>query len=494
VANAVLDRLRAEVTELVESHGQARGIGEFSRYASDPAGFFRDVLHCDPWSKQVEMGELVRDNPRTLVLSANGIGKDWCFARLALWWVYACRGFVILTGTTERTVRFVLMRELRRAFAGAPDLPGELFGLELRVDEETGIVAFTSGDNADRFQGIHHPRLLILATEAQGLSQEIFDAMAACATAPENRVCVYGNPTRIGPFYQAAQSGAWRTLSIPATEHPNVVNGTNEIPGGVSREWVEGIRAEYGETSPFYVSRVLARFPTEGSVNSLIRSDWLEPAYLRWEQGGLRPTTRGPVVGLDVARSLDRDESVAAVAQGTRLHRLVAWHSRDLTDTADRAIRVAREAWIEWQRLSHGADELSTITAPPVPILVDAPGVGSGAHDEIKRRRHPCSEWWGWRPSVDPLRHLNMRADAFMRVRELLRDGTLALPRDPALREELLAIEISEDVKGRVVIASKELIRAALGKSPDRLDACTLAIWSSAPDPRQEWRAVKVRW
>jgi hypothetical protein len=87
-----------------------------TRYDHDPTGFMRDVLHCEPWSAQVEMSERVRDHARVCVVTANGLGKDWVTARIALWWVYARRGFVILTGPGERQVKQILMREIRRAF------------------------------------------------------------------------------------------------------------------------------------------------------------------------------------------------------------------------------------------------------------------------------------------------------------------------------------------------------------------------------------------
>jgi hypothetical protein len=97
-----LKQLRGEVGELVARHDQAQSITDYTKYADDPEGFLRDVLRCETvWSKQVEMLERVRDNPRTLVMSANSIGKDWLVARMALWWVYTRRGFVIFTSVAD---------------------------------------------------------------------------------------------------------------------------------------------------------------------------------------------------------------------------------------------------------------------------------------------------------------------------------------------------------------------------------------------------------
>ncbi len=49
-----------------------------------------------------------------MVRSANGCGKDWLAARLALWWVYARQGLVLLTGPTERQVVEIVMGEVAR--------------------------------------------------------------------------------------------------------------------------------------------------------------------------------------------------------------------------------------------------------------------------------------------------------------------------------------------------------------------------------------------
>lgn len=41
----------------------------------DPVGFCRTVLRFEPWSKQREIIESVRDNRRTAVRSAHGSGR-----------------------------------------------------------------------------------------------------------------------------------------------------------------------------------------------------------------------------------------------------------------------------------------------------------------------------------------------------------------------------------------------------------------------------------
>ena len=48
----------------------------------DPVGFCRTVLRFEPWSKQREILESVRDNRRTAVRSAHGVGKTAVAARM----------------------------------------------------------------------------------------------------------------------------------------------------------------------------------------------------------------------------------------------------------------------------------------------------------------------------------------------------------------------------------------------------------------------------
>jgi hypothetical protein len=489
--------LEHDAAELLEVH---RGEGhDFSRYSADPSGFLRDVLRCEPWEMQRVMAESVRDNPRTVVVAAASIGKDWLAARVALWWVFALRGLVILTGPTERQVKHILMREVRRAFSRAPELAGELFAMELRAADETGILAFTS-DNADRLTGFHHPRLLVMVTEAQGVADEAHEAAAACATGPGNRLFIYGNPLHSrGEFYRIARSDAWHTVVVPAAVHPNLVEGRDVIPGAVSREWVDAMRAEYGADSNFFRSRVDAAFPDGAGIDALLRRSWIDDAVAR--HANLVFTARPqPVVGLDVARSLDRDASVAAVVQGSSVHALVAWRSRDLVDTAERVAHVADRAVIDWgaslagSRVAAPADVgrgalndphrlrqwLDAAGMPMLEIFVDAPGVGSGVCDELLRLRRPVREYWSWRPALDDQRFANRRAEDHWRLRTMLEAGVAALPNDEQLIEELCAIEWSTDSRGRILIASKDDLRRQLRRSPDRCDAATIGLAGAA--------------
>jgi len=110
--------------------------------------------------------------PLVCVVGANGVGKDWLLARLALWWAYAKGGLVLITAPTERQAREVLFGEIRRAWhrAGEDELPGELFTSNLRLgpDRSGGIIGMTS-TAASRLTGFHGERVLGVLSEAPAL-------------------------------------------------------------------------------------------------------------------------------------------------------------------------------------------------------------------------------------------------------------------------------------------------------------------------------------
>ncbi len=192
---AALERIGRDLGDLLARHERGRDLSEFGRYAEDPVGFIREVLHGEPWSRQVEITEAVKGSPLVVVRSAQAVGKDWVAARLALWWVYARGGLVLLTGPTERQVREVVMGEVARAFGRAKDLPGEMFQMALRLgrEEKAGIIAFTSTE-ASKLTGFHAPLVMALLTEAQGCEGFAWEGLLACATGAEDRILAIGNP------------------------------------------------------------------------------------------------------------------------------------------------------------------------------------------------------------------------------------------------------------------------------------------------------------
>jgi len=481
VYTTTLRRLETDLGDLIARHERARDLRDFSRYRENPVRFIREVLKGEPWDRQGEIAEAVRDESLVVVRSANACGKDWVAAHLALWWVFARRGLVLLTGPTERQVIEIVMGEVGRAFGKAKDLPGELYRTALRLgrEEHAGILAFTSTE-ASKLTGFHAPRVMAILTEAQGCEDFAWEGLLACATGSEDRVLAVGNPLRpSGRFYTVSRPrSGWRAIRIGASEHPNLTEARTVIPGGPSADFCERIAREYGRDSGIYQSRVEGEFPDAGE-DSLIRRSWIDAASDRWKQ--MEAEAEGElVIGVDPAR-FGPDQTVVAVRRGNVLLELVAWGQCDLAESVERVRGELERAGVKpgsgcgvpvtwadpWssRRRRHAVGR----------VVVDEVGVGAGVADRLSELGYNVEPFNGGRSPRDGDRFLNRRAEAYWHLRDLLERGEIALPADEALADELLAQVWRPTSDGKVMLEPKEALRGRIGRSPDRADAVVMA-------------------
>ncbi len=478
-----IERLGRDLGDLLARHERGRSLEEFTIYANDPIGFIREVLHGKPWKRQEEIAEAVRDSPLTVVRSCNGAGKDWLAGRLALWWVYARGGLALITGPTERQVREVVMGEVARAFRKAEDLPGDLYQMALRLGREhrTGILSFTSTE-ASRLTGFHAPRVMAILTEAQGCEDFAWEGLLACATGAQDRVLAVGNPlVPSGRFFEVSRSPGWRSIRIPATDHPNLLEGREVIPGGVTLEFAERMAAEYGEESGVYRARVAGEFPDE-SEDALCARSWIDAAVERWESGRLEQEAQGApwVLSLDPAR-YGPDASVLVALQGPILREIRRWTKKGLSESTGRLLTALDEV-------------LAKPDSAEVYVVVDEPGIGGGIIDRLQEQGIPVTAYNGGRKAElvpNPERFVNRRAAAFWTLRRRLEDGTLALPPDDELADELTSIRWKVQSDGKIAIELKDRVRQRLGRSPDKADALAAAVWVQlAAQAAEPWSEV----
>src|SRR5215831_7226662 len=84
------------------------------KYARNPSAFFREILGVEPWSRQVDILEAIRDHDRVAVCSGHKVSKSHSAAGIALWFYCSFKDArVVLTSTTARQVDQILWRELR---------------------------------------------------------------------------------------------------------------------------------------------------------------------------------------------------------------------------------------------------------------------------------------------------------------------------------------------------------------------------------------------
>jgi phage terminase large subunit len=450
-----------------------------NRSRQDPVWFVREVLQAEPWSKQVEILESIRDHPRTAVRSCHGVGKSFTAGQAILWFLFSLPSIVLSTAPTWRQVEKLVWKEVRASYARAKiPLGGTLLPAspELHVVRDQWYATGLSTNDPDRFQGYHEKHILVIVDEAAGVPEPIHEAIEGVLTSEHARLLLLGNPTAIGgTFHKAFTTPGWRTIHVGAFDTPNftafgiteedIADGswkqkiTGELPNPklITPNWVADKYRSWGPDSPAYQARVMGNFPTSGD-DTLIPLAWIEAAMARWED---EPEGEPVEIGADIAR-FGSDKTVFAPRRGHKVLPLTKYSKQDTMETAGQLVIAHRET-------------LATS------IKVDVIGIGAGVYDRAKELKLPVSAINVAESAQEPERFLNLRSELWWNLRELLdpnpamNPNPVALPPDDELLADLSSVKYRIDSRGRIVVEPKEETKKRLGRSPDRADAVILA-------------------
>ena len=436
--------------------------------ANDPVRFATEILHFQPWTKQAEILESVRDHPKTAVRSANGVGKTAIAAQAVLWFLLAYPDSrVITTATTFGQVRNTIWPEIHKALAKAP---AGLYKSASLTRLDMGLNWFAVGlstDEPERFAGHHAPHLLLVVDEASGVAEDIFEASAGFMTSAGGRVLLISNPTRpSGTFYRAfhAERESWNCISISAFDSPNL---TGEVVSPATaaalttRAWVEEKARDWGEDSPLYQVRVLGNFPTR-SDEQVIDLARIEAAFARTDVVPPRSISE-VVIACDPARH-GSDETVIVVREGNCARIVRAYQGRDTTYTAGAIMDAKREL------SARGMDCV---------VVVDEPGIGGPLIDQLRAQGVRAQAFNGGGRPHDPSLFVNRRSEQWFMFGAVLDD--LNIEPDEQLAADLVAPKYDYDIKMRKVVEQKKVTKKRLGRSPDRADAMLMAFAGGAP-------------
>ncbi len=446
------------------------------RHFFDPALWVREVLGHEPWQKQVEILESVRDNKVTAVKSCHAAGKSHVAACAALWFLYTHpRSLVITTAPTDRQVTGILWKEIRTSHQRAKvPLQGNCLNQELKLENDWWAVGFTAPEySADKFQGFHAVYILVIADEASGISEDIFDAIDGVLTSDESRLLMIGNPTNpAGRFFKEFAGGMGASkISISAFDTPNFtryglaeqdildgtwkekVTGPLPAPYLVTPGWVADRVKRWGPESPLYKSKVLAQFPLSGA-DTLIPLHHIEAAIERTIEPG------PPVeLGVDVAR-FGSDETVIFCRYGNhaRIHKVLPMS--DTMETAGAVIQAIRETGATLAK-------------------IDSIGIGAGVFDRLNEQGIPVQEMQSGMAAKDKERFANARAEWWGELRTRFEEGEIDIPDDETLVSQLSAIRYKVNSRGQIQIESKDDMKRRGMASPDRADALMLVFGCS---------------
>ena len=479
-----------------------RSVSSGRQYTADPLGYAKSVLGVTWWAKQQEIALSVRDNPRTLVKAAFGVGKTHVSGGLVNWFFDTFPGSVIPTlAPTGHQVKDLLWKEIRVQRRTPP--PCDVLQLRDPNNPDHYAVGFSPKKDvasdelgAQAAQGFHAEHLLFVMDEAAGVREEIWQAVEGVAVGGHNRVLAIGNPlVASGPFFEAARSGRWNVVTVSALEHPNIIAGLagkpEPYPGAVSLAWLldrleDPYWVEVSDPSavnafefppgsgnwysplPIGEAKILGLFPSMATTTvwSMTQLELARQRNLSWAD-------EDPLeFGLDVARFGD-DMTVLHCRRGpcSLAHR--GWKHQDNMSIAGLVKNMVLDIWDHYDK-------------PRVIIRVDTSGGhGTGPADALRETLVGLEiirivDVSASEAADEPEKYINRRSELWFAAAERGRQGNLDLSRldrrvADVLIAQLTAPKFKYDSQGRRVVEGKDETKRRIRRSPDDADAFNLA-------------------
>ena len=218
-----------------------------------------------PTPDQCAILKSVAEHDRVIVRSGNALGKSHLLVRLAVWHLLRPGSTTIITAPEARVLKLSIMPRVN-ALAAKLGIPGRL-KQTIRPDENSDEwqLASYSSDTAEGSSGVHPSgSFLIIVDEAQGTTPTLYAALEGMASAKGNKILMLGNPIHLeGPFFDICMddNNSWQKHRLSALEHPNCIHGRTIYRDAIDRDWVAARKAEWGEGSDNWRTRVLGDFP-----------------------------------------------------------------------------------------------------------------------------------------------------------------------------------------------------------------------------------------
>jgi hypothetical protein len=435
-----------------------------AKYYDDRVAFFKEVMgvaKLEVWQER-ELRALDEGIKRLSIRSGHGVGKTMFLAGIILHFLLTrtpCKIAVTAPSATQlfdalaSEVRMWLKRIEANQPAFASILECQAERVFLKGSPEAGFCTYRTSrkESPEALQGIHADHVLLVADEASGVDDNVYEAASGSMSTRGAITVLAGNPTRgNGFFYQTHTKlrSHWRATRVTGFE------STRVDPTYIDEERL------FGETSNRYRVRVLAEFPT-GDDDTLIARSLVEAAQKRQITA---PRSEPIFWGIDVARSLTRDKSSLAKRKGpVVLEKVKRWQF-------DNTMKLCGVIMAEYD----GTPEKDR----PQSIFVDVIGVGGGVVDRLRELNLPVVGINVGESSSVLQRASRLRDELWLNCRDWFMTNVVQFPADdPDTVEELVSVLVDYQSNGNAKVESKDDMKARGvldGRSPDGADAVNL--------------------
>lgn len=426
------------------------------RYARAPVAFVREVLGAEPDPWQLEaLRALSRGETRLSIRSGHGVGKSTFASWVIIWFVCTRAPHKVgVTAPSAPQLFDALWAEMKSWLTRLPEAWRDLFDVTsdrvtLKADPDGCFVTARTArpDKPEALAGLHSLHLLFVVDEASGVDEAVFESAGGSMSTAGAITVLLGNPTRsTGHFWRThnLERERWWTWRVSSADSPRV-----------TKDYVEEVRNRWGEASNQYRVRVLGEFPLADD-DTVIPGVLVDEAMAR----SAIPDATAELWGVDVAR-FGSDASVLIKRRGWIVPEMPRrWRGIDLMALAG-AIKAEYD-------ITKGSG------SRPALIVVDSIGLGAGVVDRLAEQHVPVVGVNVAEAASAAGRFARLRDELWIRAREWLESKRCQLPRDDALRADLVAPRMKYLSDGKLQVESKVALRSRGFASPDSADAFCL--------------------
>lgn len=514
--------------------------------------FTEEVLNVRLSATQKRIIRAVTNNPRTLIISGNGVGKSYAVACLIIAFTMTNLDSTVLgTSGSYSQFRDTMWRPLRKVYKRAKRnvrMPGQLRRgnpPRLEIDEDWYAKAVSPRDPGD-LEGRHDDTVLVVIEEADKryITDEHFDSAGSSVTDLNDRVVAIANPPddETNIVYRKKQADRWHTVQFSSFESHNVLVDTGiiddePIPGLVDLiTLASDFEAWIGESWPRVSESYPGKWPGMHEIETRLESgeieretviEWLRPGFpqakaIHEERSDLderwykRRAGVIPPAGAEVHRPIYLDDVRQAVRDAINFGTDRFGIGVDIGRTGDSTAIVevrnvegsdGKALYLrtdEDRERTHGDNESMIRRAMNDGAMLgtaagDATGEGSGVADQMVAEYENFVRFdSGMKPvGRDKRDYKDRRTQALAMLGEFLRNGGVF--EDRRLEKELFAaVRVVQYNRrrsgGRNVFkaTSKDKIKKQIGRSPDVLDAAAIAVWASNDAHVEQIRQVSA--
>lgn len=414
------------------------------------------------------------------IMSGQGTGKDaWC--SWVILWFLTCfpNPKIPCTAPTQHQLQDILWAEIHKWMrnsraGGTESIVDEILEhqktkvfLKEREGKEWFAIARTANVNsspeeqAETLAGFHEDYQLFIIDEATGVPDAVFKPIEGTMTGICNLALIIFNPTRTNGAAintQYKEKEFWVTMRWNAEDSENV-----------TKSHIEFMATKYGRDSSIYRIRVLGLPPvsTDGKV---IPWDWIEAATTeqRREDAKAAVDKFTPVKsGTDVGGG--GDASAYCLRQGPLVDRFIEYSNEDTEKVS---------LWLQ-EIISEDNPDFN---------YIDYVGLGRGVYDNCRRDGYKMIGVNVRNVPMDTAKFFQLRDELWWRMRDEFEAGTISIPLDDELMEQLSAPSFEENGKGQIVVESKKKMRARGIPSPNKADALLITFYHKDAQQRKARR------